>query len=443
MGNDHSFQNDASGAGRSRAPRKRTWISMFAAAGILTASLTFSATPAFAAPSYPSWDDIEAAKANEASKQAEIANLAGLISSLQAVSDAAFKEAQIAGETYRQAQEAVDQATAREAALTKQADEAAARAKESRQRAGAIVAQLTRAGSGDASLDLVLGAGGSNDLLGRLSAMDKLSERNTKSYSEALTDKNQVYSLTDQAAVAKAERERLETEAQARYDDAQSASASAQAAVSAQEQQSTQLYEQLASLKNTTAQAERDFATGEAARRAEAAQPGNGGGSNPGSGGGSNPGNGGGSPGNGGGGGSNPGNGGGGDPTPPPPDGASVEAAISFAMAQVGKGYQLGGSGPNVWDCSGLTRAAYGSGIGTHSATNQYYTMQAQGRLVPFSQRQRGDLIFWGGGGDYYHVAIYLGNGRIVEAANENSGVREYFIWGMGDVASYVGRPTG
>jgi cell wall-associated NlpC family hydrolase len=126
-----------------------------------------------------------------------------------------------------------------------------------------------------------------------------------------------------------------------------------------------------------------------------------------------------------------------------PPNSAGVESAIAFALAQVGKGYQLGGSGPDVWDCSGLTRAAYGSGIGTHSATNQYYTMQSQGRLVPYSQKQRGDLIFWSSGYDYYHVAIYLGNGQIVEAANERAGTRVGSIWGSGDVAAYVGRPTG
>lgn len=420
---------------------------MFIAAGVVAGSLTFGAAPAMAAPSYPSWDDIEAAKSDEAAKQAEIANVASLISSLQATSDAAFRTAQISAEAYRQAQVAVDEATAREAALRTQADAAAAKAKISKQRAGAIVAQLTRSGSGDSSLDLVLGADQSGDLLGRLSSMDKLSERNSKSYTEAVTDQNQATALTDQAGVAKTERERLEGEAKSKYDDAQAASAAADAAVAAEQKQSDELFAQLASLKNTTAQAERDYALGEAARQAAAANPGGGsGGGN--SGGGSGGGNSGGGNSGGGSGGGNSGGGsgggGGGTVTPPPPDGNAVENAIAFAMSQVGKGYQLGGAGPNVWDCSGLTRAAYGSGIGTHSATNQYYTMQAQGRLVPFSQRQRGDLIFWSDGpGDYYHVAIYLGNGRIVEAANERSGVREYYIWGMGDVASYVGRPTG
>ncbi|MCM6764425.1 NlpC/P60 family protein [Rathayibacter sp. ZW T2_19] len=99
--------------------------------------------------------------------------------------------------------------------------------------------------------------------------------------------------------------------------------------------------------------------------------------------------------------------------------------------------------GPDVWDCSGLTKQSYASAgryIGTHSATNQYNTMAADGKLVPYSERQRGDLIFWGGAGDYYHVAIYLGNGQIIEAPNPNAPVRIHSIWGT--PTGMVGRPA-
>ncbi|KQQ52087.1 hypothetical protein ASF68_06830 [Plantibacter sp. Leaf314] len=422
--------------------RRRPWLAMALSVGVVTASLTVGALPAHA-DDYPSWADVEAAKSSESAKAAEITNITALITSLQEQSDAAFRTAQIAAESYRQAQDAVTEATARESALQAQADAAAAAAKVSKQRAGALIAQLSRGGGGDVSLDLVLGAGESDDLLSRLSVMDKLGERNAASYAEAVTDRNAASGLTDQAEVAKTERKRLEGEAQTKYDEAESASAAASAAVAVQEQQANQLYAQLASLKNTTAETERGYAAGESARQAaEAAAAAAAAAANtpPASNGGSS-GGGGSSSGGGGGGGASSG-GGGGSPVAPP-NSAGVESAIAFALAQVGKGYQLGGSGPDVWDCSGLTRAAYGSGIGTHSATNQYYTMQSQGRLVPYSQKQRGDLIFWWGGSDYYHVAIYLGNGQIVEAANERAGTRVGSIWGSGDVAAYVGRPTG
>ena len=92
-----------------------------------------------------------------------------------------------------------------------------------------------------------------------------------------------------------------------------------------------------------------------------------------------------------------------------------------------------------MWDCSGLTKAAYaaaGIGIGTHSATNQYYTLAGRGKAVSLGSIQRGDLLFWGSGGDYYHVAIYLGGGRILEAPREGVPVREYFIWGSPSAAA-------
>ncbi|TFB92219.1 C40 family peptidase, partial [Cryobacterium sp. HLT2-28] len=155
------------------------------------------------------------------------------------------------------------------------------------------------------------------------------------------------------------------------------------------------------------------------------------------------------------GGGSAPASGGGSAPAPAPtpapgpapaPNANAVDVAISFASAQLGDRYGLGGSGPDVWDCSGLTKAAYAAAgvyIGSHSATNQYRTMANQGRLVSFSQVQRGDLVFWGGGGDYYHVAIYVGGGQVLEAADYGKPVRIHSIWSPGDIAPYVGRPTG
>ncbi|WBM79280.1 C40 family peptidase [Cryobacterium breve] len=123
-----------------------------------------------------------------------------------------------------------------------------------------------------------------------------------------------------------------------------------------------------------------------------------------------------------------------------------MQTAIAFARQQLGDRYLLGGSGPDAWDCSGLTKAAYAAAgvyIGTHSATNQYNTMASQGRLVSFSNVQVGDLVFWGGGGDYYHVAIYVGGGQVLEAPDVGKPVRIHAIWSPGDVASYVGRPTG
>ena len=53
-----------------------------------------------------------------------------------------------------------------------------------------------------------------------------------------------------------------------------------------------------------------------------------------------------------------------------------------------------------------------------------------------------GDLLFWGVPGNYYHVAIYVGNGQILEAPNPTAPVRVHSIWSPGEVAPYVGRPS-
>ncbi|POH70519.1 hypothetical protein C3B59_04490, partial [Cryobacterium zongtaii] len=130
---------------------------------------------------------------------------------------------------------------------------------------------------------------------------------------------------------------------------------------------------------------------------------------------------------------------------PAAPNASAVGTAIAFARAQLGDAYKLGGSGPDVWDCSGLTKAAYAAAgiyIGTHSATNQYNTMAGQGKLVSFSQVQVGDLVFWGSPGNYYHVAIYVGGGQILEAPDVGKPVRVHSIWSPGQVAPYVGRPS-
>ncbi|WP_309621214.1 NlpC/P60 family protein, partial [Salinibacterium sp.] len=131
---------------------------------------------------------------------------------------------------------------------------------------------------------------------------------------------------------------------------------------------------------------------------------------------------------------------------PPAPSPSAVEAAIAFATAQLGDRYEVSGYGPDKWDCSGLTKASYSAAgvyIGAHGSTSQYRYLSGQDRLIPISQLQRGDLLFYSEDGSYiYHTALYLGDGRMIEAQYEGipvkvSSVRYY------DLVSYVGRPTG
>ena len=113
------------------------------------------------------------------------------------------------------------------------------------------------------------------------------------------------------------------------------------------------------------------------------------------------------------------------------------------ALAQVGEPYAWGGgnsSGPTQgirdggvadsygdyakvgFDCSGLMIYAFAAaGV----SLDHYSGYQAQsGEQVPLSQKQRGDLLFWDDGGSIHHVALYLGNGKMVEAPYSGSQVR-------------------
>jgi len=101
--------------------------------------------------------------------------------------------------------------------------------------------------------------------------------------------------------------------------------------------------------------------------------------------------------------------------------------AIRYAMAQVGKAYVYGAAGPSAFDCSGLMMMAWQqAGISLpHSSSAQY----GIGRHVSSGELQPGDLVF------YYspvsHVAMYIGNGLIVEAANPGAGIRVSPVFSM------------
>ena len=102
--------------------------------------------------------------------------------------------------------------------------------------------------------------------------------------------------------------------------------------------------------------------------------------------------------------------------------------AVSFAKQQIGDPYSFAAAGPGRWDCSGLTMKAYSAvkvGIGGHGATAQWRKAKAERRLVSFANRKPGDLIFYGRPGAAYHVAIYAGNNRMIEAPYPGKRVRE------------------
>jgi cell wall-associated NlpC family hydrolase len=101
--------------------------------------------------------------------------------------------------------------------------------------------------------------------------------------------------------------------------------------------------------------------------------------------------------------------------------------AVAFAERQLGKRYVYAAAGPDAYDCSGLTMAAYRS-VGVylpHQSSQQFH----YGRHISSSQLQPGDLVFYYS--PIHHVAIYIGNGRIVHAANPGEGVTTAGVFSM------------
>ena len=94
--------------------------------------------------------------------------------------------------------------------------------------------------------------------------------------------------------------------------------------------------------------------------------------------------------------------------------------AVRYALSHVGQSYVAAAAGPSAFDCSGLTLAAWRqAGVSLpHYSFSQYSST----RHIPLSQAQPGDLLFFFGGGTH-HVAMYIGGGRMVHAANPSSGV--------------------
>lgn len=232
------------------------------------------ALPAFAATSYPSWDDVEKARSNEAAKNSEITRIQNLISSLENDVAAKQAEAERLGMEYQDALIAFEDAAARADALQAQADAEEARAKEAAAKLGVLAAQQYRTGKGDATLELFFSdsSATADDLLGRLGTMDRLVDANRDVYAEAVGARDSAKSLADQAQVARDERDKRKVEAEQKMQAAQDAAAAAQAALAAQNEHREVLEAQLDALQDATAKTVAGYKAGvEAERRRRAA----------------------------------------------------------------------------------------------------------------------------------------------------------------------------
>ena len=97
--------------------------------------------------------------------------------------------------------------------------------------------------------------------------------------------------------------------------------------------------------------------------------------------------------------------------------GVSGSDVVAFASQYVGYPYKYGGNSLTEGaDCSYFVKACFGQfGI---SLPRNSYSLQSCGQAVSYENAKAGDIICYPG-----HVAIYMGNGRIVHAASPRSGI--------------------
>ena len=394
---------------------RKKLIGIIASFGLLVTSLLL--LPAYAVPDYPTAAEVAAAKRNVAEKKKMVDRIEGILDTLESEARALEKVALEKSEQYMKALRRADDMRAKVESLQSQAKKSETEAEQARVQLGQIVAQMLRdRSSGDITLRLFFNPESAEDLLFEMSMQEIIAQRMETIDQSALDKQAQAQALTLELDESKQQLEAVEAEAKKLFDEAQAAADAVIKKVNATERERATMMSQLASLQDNAADLERQRREGlEAERRQNLVKT---------------------------------------APTAPelytvgPPNEALVEGAIAFARDQLGERYVLGGAGPNVWDCSGITMKSYASVgvyIGWHSATAQYNVLAAQKKLVPFQKAERGDLIWWSTedafSGDKYHVAIYLGDGMMLEAPNPARTVRIVPVR-YGELWPYAGRPT-
>lgn len=306
-----------------------------------------------------------------ATATAELQRFGAGILGLQHRADAARHRLDLARARVRSARTSVSRAAAAATDLRQQASSAAERTSTSRRRAGLLAVTLARTDMNDVPTQLVVDSASATQMLQGLSAVAQLTVQTHAVLTAAEDDQRRIAGLRAAAdATVLAADHRLAI-AITGFHSARSASMTALTAVHDQEHRVEQLVSRLVDL-----------------RRAELS------------------------------------------PTELTAAGHRLGArAVAFARAQIGEPYRLGAAGPDAWDCSGLTLGAYASlgiDIGPHLVSAQYAVARRDDELVPFSEVQPGDLLFYtDGGGGMTHEALYSGDGMMIEAPHAGASVRE------------------
>lgn len=394
-------------------------------------------TPARAAD-YPGWAEVQAAKAAVRDANATAAQLDAAIVSLSNAVHEADVAVRAADDAYAEAQERNERAQLELFYANARADEAARALDKARASLAEVARAEYRTGGDFGALEAVTKSDGFADVVAKTEALNRagnVAELAIERVRAAELVEATLRAFADDAAKSAV---LAETDAKQKLLDAIDLSREVEQALAEAELARDQLIEKLAALRRTSSALERArqeslaaarqaAAEREAQRRASAASTQSSGSST-----------------------STTSSGSSEASNVVATGGTSVgtaekgQAAVNFALAQLGEMYLYGAAGPDRWDCSGLTMVAWGNqGVYLPRSSKSQYSYVGK---VPYSALRAGDLIFWGSGGSpsaVYHVAMYVGNNIIVEATKTGYPVktRDYRNWAAGDRMAYAGRP--
>ncbi|AIJ23115.1 NlpC/P60 family protein [Amycolatopsis methanolica] len=444
--------------------RARRWLGAAALALVVVSIATGPAAAVPPPPPNPSDSEISASQRDANAKAGEVGQLTNQLAEaesrldeLQSTVELRMEEANKALVDLQTAQDAADQAQRDADAAKREADAAQAQIDAARANLDAFISSSYQQGSTMGSISAYLGATSPKDLLARAQLLEAVSGSQLNALEmmqQAQTDKSNKDAAARQALQLAQQAQDQAAQAKITADSAQAAAVQAQqnqAAQNAQlvaqkttvEQQLFEAQQRVSGLQGQRQRyddwlAQKQREDEEQARQAAlaAAQASN---SQP-SGGGNNS-----------------------RPSPPPvasgSSSATIERVVARAMSQLGVPYAWGGGnayGPTRgirdggvadaygdyrkvgFDCSGLMIYAFAGVKALPHYSGYQYT---SGRRVPLAQMRRGDMLFWGRGG-IHHVALYLGNGMMIEAPQSGLTVRVTRVR-YGDILPFATRLVG
>jgi len=445
-----------------------------------------AAGPAYASPSKPTDKDVRDAQRAVTRAASSVAEMEIRLAQLSAQADAAELAVQQAGEAYTQALADADAAQLAAQQAAQRSTEADANAESARRTLVAMAREMARSGGSTEGLQAVLSADGFQDVARRSSALEHVTGKADEAVQgyraaqlvaatfsarakaasdtaaaarqaaeDALATAKQTQQASDDAlAAGAAERDQLITQLAAARQTSAEVEAARQAQIEADNRARADAAARAAALAAQPKPAAPPASTGSTGGSSNASTGGSAGGSTGGSAGGSTGGSAGGSTG-----GSSGGSTGGGTTTTPPPttppatapglgtgssrgSAGQGQAAVDWARTRLGIMYGWGATGPDAYDCSGLTmRAWQAAGVNLNRTSRDQYKQVLK---ISYSDLRVGDLLFWStdpnNADAIYHVAMWAGNGQIVEAPSEGKPVRVTAMrWG--GVMPYAGRP--